>query len=124
VLSPSQQRGAITLLALLIVIFALRLWLNPRTIDDSNPAIAPEAGELADKIDPNTATASELAAIPDLGEKRAASIVEFRERFTAIHPNHRACENLDDLLQIPGIGVATVEMMEPYLAIPARAATR
>jgi competence ComEA-like helix-hairpin-helix protein len=114
-LSTSQQRGAMVLLGILVAILGVRLWLNPRTILDSGTNASPEADQLADKIDPNTATVSELAAIPDLGEKRAAAIIEFRERYLSRHPSGRAFQRLSDLEQISGIGPAIAETMEPYL---------
>jgi competence protein ComEA len=114
-LSASQQRGAIVLLGILVAILGVKLWMNPRTISDSGTNASPEADQLADKIDPNVATVSELAAIPDLGEKRAAAIIEFRERYLARHPSGRAFERLNDLEQVSGIGPAIAETMEPYL---------
>jgi competence protein ComEA len=119
--SASQRRGLSLLLGIIIVILAVRLILSPATVPDSQPAEGPRAGELADRIDPNTATEAELAAIPELGEKRAGAIVEFRERFATRHPNIRAFSTVGDLEQVSGIGAATAEMMEPYLTFPAAA---
>jgi len=118
-IADSQRRGAILLLSILILIFAIRLALNPTTIDDRKPTEAPQANQLADTLDPNTASAAELAAIPDLGEKRAAAIVEFRTQFLSRHPNRLAFQRLSDLEKISGIGPATAENMEPYLTFPA-----
>ena len=106
------------LLAVIVVALAIRLALNPLTISDPQETDGPRSGELADRIDPNTASAAELAAIPSLGEKRARAIVEFRQHFAAEHPNSAAFHAPIDLEQIPGIGAATAEMMEPYLSFP------
>jgi competence protein ComEA len=106
------------LLAILLAIFLTRLCLNTQTIPDSTTAPAPQANRLADRIDPNSATVPELSAIPDLGEKRAAAIINFRESFKSRHPDRNAFQTLTDLEQIKGVGAATAENMEPYLKFP------
>ena len=110
------------LLAILITILAIRLALNSKTIPEFKPGQTPISNQLADHIDPNTASESELAAIPDLGEKRAQAIVDFRDRFQSRHPNQLAFRRLSDLEQISGIGAATTETMEPYLEFPEKKA--
>jgi len=117
-IADSQRRGAIVLLSILILIFAIRLALNPRTIDDRRPTATPGANQLADTLDPNIASAAELAAIPDLGEKRAEAIIAFRDNFQLRHPGRPAFVRITDLEQISGIGAATAENVEPYLRFP------
>jgi DNA uptake protein ComE-like DNA-binding protein len=106
------------LLGILITILAIRLALNSKTIPEFKPGQTPAYDPLADRIDPNTASEAELAAIPELGEKRAQAIVDFREKFQARHPNQFAFHRPSDLEQISGIGAATAETMEPYLIFP------
>lgn len=122
--TPSQRRGLMALLAILIIVLAIRYWLNPATVPEHLPAQGPQADQLADRIDPNVATESELAAIPSLGEKRAAAIVEYRNRYMAEHPGRPAFSRSSDLERISGIGLATAEMMEPYLQFPESATTQ
>jgi DNA uptake protein ComE-like DNA-binding protein len=122
-LTPSQRRGLCLLLGILILILAIRLMLNRTTVPDPQPSQGPNSRELADRIDPNTASEAELAAIPMLGEKRAEAIVEYRRQFNSRHPERRAFTVLSDLEQIPGIGPATAETMEPYLVFQAAPAT-
>jgi competence ComEA-like helix-hairpin-helix protein len=114
----SQSRGVIALVSILIVILSLRLIMNPQTFDDRQTNPAPRANELADRIDPNTATAAELSAIPDLGPRRAQAIVDFRQKFIQRHPNELPFHRATDLEQIPGIGPATIENLAPYLQFP------
>jgi competence protein ComEA len=114
----SQLRGVIALLAILLAILLTRLLLNTQTIPTSTTAPAPNATHLADKIDPNTATRAELAAIPDLGERRAAAIIDFRQKFTTRHPGEKTFQKLFDIEQVPGVGPATAENMQPYLQFP------
>ena len=120
--TPSQLRGLMVLLALLITILTIRLAFNSKTIPEFKPGQTPPfdqlPDQLADHIDPNTASESEFAAIPELGEKRAQAIVEFRDKFRSRHPDRFAFQRLSDLEQISGIGAATAETMEPYLMFP------
>jgi len=64
-------------------------------------------------VDLNRATAEELEKVPGIGPSTAARIVEWREaqgRF----------ERLEDLLNIRGIGVKTLEKLRPFLTVSAK----
>ena len=122
--TPSQRRGGMVVLGILIMILALRLALNPATVAESPSAQAPASSQLADRIDPNVASEVELAAIPELGEKRAAAIVQFREQFKSHHPDQMTFQRLSDLEQVSGIGAATAETIEPYLIFRQTGAAR
>ncbi len=65
-------------------------------------AAPPSASEQREKINLNTATAAELEALPGIGESRAAAIVAYREE-------HGAFQSIEELLEVPGIGAATLE---------------
>lgn len=56
------------------------------------------------RINPNTATRTELTAIPGIGEKSAEEIMK-----------HRPYRRAEDLLRVPGIGAKTLEKMKDYL---------
>jgi DNA uptake protein ComE-like DNA-binding protein len=114
----SQRRAIIAILSILILIVAIILLRNPRQVPNVQPTDAPLANRLADRIDPNTADADVIAEIPELGEARAQEIVTYREQFAAAHPGKPAFISATDLLHIKGIGIATMEMMEPYLIFP------
>jgi competence ComEA-like helix-hairpin-helix protein len=113
-----QRRGLIALLAVITALLTLRLLMNRLTIPDPQPALAPAADQLQDRIDPNIATAAQLAAIPGVGETRAEAIVAFRESYAKEHPQHRPFNNFFDLQLVPGIGESTSESMDPYLLFP------
>jgi competence protein ComEA len=123
--TTSQRRALIAMLAVGLACVTARAVRNPvylpmaqaSTASASVPEPAPE--ELADRIDPNTADAETLAALPYLGEKRAKAIVDYREKFVAGHPGGRAYASAGDLMRIKGIGPATVERISAYLAFPA-----
>jgi len=59
------------------------------------------------RLDVNTAPAYELTALPGIGPKTAAAIVEYRDR-------HGAFERLEDLAKVRGIGSKTVERIRPH----------
>lgn len=115
------QRSAIAGIVLIIVVALLcRRMLNPITIPDPLPD-EPIRADLADHLDPNTATWQELAVIPYLGEKRAKAIVDWRDKWIAAHPGKRAFVSPTDLQHVKGIGPATASNMAPYLYFPAPA---
>jgi DNA uptake protein ComE-like DNA-binding protein len=74
--------------------------------------------ELADRLDPNTASLAELIVLPQMGEKRASEIIAFRDRYQHDHPGEIAFKRLDDLLQIKGIGQAMIQTFSPHLTFP------
>lgn len=62
------------------------------------------------KLDVNRASALELQALPGIGPARAEAIVRWREE-------HGAIRSLADLLEIRGIGPATLERLKPLVAV-------
>ena len=121
----ASQRGVlIALLGGLTVYLIIRLILNPAYVSNPQPARPPRYAELADKIDPNTADWQSLAALPALGEKRAKTIIEYRESFTKQHPDHLAFEEPEDLLLVRGIGPSMLATLRPYMLFPSDAATK
>ena len=119
-----QRRVLLALLACLLVYLIVRLILNPAYVSDPQPLKPSRYDELADKIDPNTADWQSLAALPALGEKRAKTIVEYRESFVKEHPDHLAFEEPEDLLLVRGIGNAMLATLRPYMLFPSDAATQ
>ncbi|HZL36575.1 MAG TPA: helix-hairpin-helix domain-containing protein [Tepidisphaeraceae bacterium] len=116
--TPAQRRALLALLTVLLVCLGGRYACNRTFIDDPQPDVAARAGELADKLDPNTADWQELAAIPNLGQKKAKAIVAFREQWLTQHPGNPPFHSPQDLRQVKGIGPATASNMMPYLIFP------
>ena len=61
-------------------------------------------------VDLNTATAEQLQEVPGIGEALAQRIVEFRGE-------HGPFEKVDDLLNVRGIGVTSLDRLRPFLTI-------
>lgn len=118
-----QRRGVIVFCAILIVLTAIGLLKNRSFVDDPIPNQAERYLELQDRIDPNTADAPLLAALPALGERRALDIVEFRERIQQGDPNRLVYRTLDDLMQVKGLGIAITRQLQPFLRFPESATT-
>lgn len=120
----SQRRGLIVVLLIATGWIAWRLIANPYRLPDPQPPVGDLADKLADRIDPNTADAVTLAALPQVGPKRAADIIAHREQFVARHPGKRAFEKPEDLLRIRGIGVAMQRQLSPYLIFGAESSAQ
>jgi DNA uptake protein ComE-like DNA-binding protein len=115
----APQRGVlIGLVVLLSLCVAVRYWLNPMYVSEPQPLVPAKASELADRIDPNVATADELAALPLIGERRASDIISYRQRYVVDHPGRIAFEKPEDLLAIRGIGASILAQIRPYLIFP------
>ncbi|QQR88911.1 MAG: helix-hairpin-helix domain-containing protein [Myxococcales bacterium] len=61
-------------------------------------------------LDPNAASAEQLALLPGLGPKRAQAIYTFRAQ-------HGSFASIRELDEVSGIGKKTLERLEPYLCI-------
>lgn len=86
----------------------------------ADPLIAPgpRSTELATRIDPNKADWPALAALPVLGEKMAKAIVTYREAHEAQATGQPAFAEINDLMNVKGIGKATTRALEPLLVFP------
>jgi helix-hairpin-helix protein len=112
-----QRRALLVLLSLFLVALIVQLLVNRRFVSD-HAAHGGRSDELASRLDPNTADWQALAAIPNLGEKRAKDIVSYRNRARGIKPGAVVFKSVYDLRVIRGIGPAMVEKLRPYLIFP------
>jgi DNA uptake protein ComE-like DNA-binding protein len=108
----------IALLSFIFVYLLIRLIGNPTYVSDPQPRQGARAAEVEDRIDPNTADWSTLAALPQIGERRARDIVAYRERFAAENPGKPAFTRPEDFYRVRGFGTAMVQLMAPYLIFP------
>lgn len=70
-----------------------------------------ELGGVSTPLDLNSATAAELETLPGIGPALAGRIVAYREE-------HGPFTSVEDLLQVSGIGPATLERLRPLVYVP------
>lgn len=102
---PRRLQPLVACIAALLLLPAFT-WLatSDRLVDhDAPPVVRP-----AFTTNVNTAPGIELAQLPGLGPATAARIIEHRE-------THGPFATIEALLDVPGIGPATLDQMRPYL---------
>ena len=112
-----QRRALLFLTSLLLLFLVIQLALR-RQFVPTDLTKGSRAAELASRLDPNTADWQALAAVPNLGEKRAKDIVSHRERMRNSDPSTVVFKTVYDLRLVRGIGPAMVEKLRPYLIFP------
>jgi comEA protein len=75
---------------------------------DAVPSGAPSGP--ATLVNLNTATATELDTLPDVGPATAASILQWRDQ-------HGGFTSVDELLEVDGIGEVTLGKLAPYVTV-------
>ena len=115
-----EQQALLSLSATLLVgsLLAVGDWFRPAIMEDFSViprAVTPPSPlEIAERrqgpILLNSATAAELVELPSVGPKTAQSIVAFRRE-------NGSFERLEQLLEIRGIGLRTLEKLRPLLKI-------
>ena len=97
----------------LLVALSWMLWMNrqPRTVSVAPVhSVSLEELERAATINVNEASAAELEELPGIGPVLAQAIVEYREEFGSF-------EDVEELMEVYGIGPVTLEGMRPYLRL-------
>ena len=69
--------------------------------------------QVADKIDVNSASVEKLQEVPGIGPATAERIVAWRQE-------HGPFQRLDELLNVRGIGLKSLEKLRPYLRVVPR----
>jgi competence protein ComEA len=103
--------------ALSIVVVALVFAAQPRPLAaQTKPAPAPAAGAAkpigATIVNINTASAAEFDALPGVGAKTAALIVEYRQK-------NGPFKKVEELMNIRGIGEKNFLKLKPQLTVGA-----
>src|SRR6185437_13087683 len=86
--TKGHRRALVGLLLILLVVLVIRYAVNRAFISDPQPETPARAADLADRLDPNTCTWEELAAIPNFGEKKARAVLAYRERWLRKNPKN------------------------------------
>ena len=89
--------------------------VSSRSPDDSQNRPAEQetdtaAEDTAPVVHLNTATEAELETLPGIGPAKARAILEYRE-------THGKFTSYEALLEVDGIGPATLEALMPYLTL-------
>ncbi|MGO3017915.1 MAG: helix-hairpin-helix domain-containing protein [Anaerococcus sp.] len=79
---------------------------DPEKIIDQNPVVDSTTDE---KVNINTASKEELMKLPNIGDKRADSIIEYRQ--------NNKFENIEDIKNVSGIGNNYFEQMKELIKI-------
>lgn len=116
--TPRQRITLSIVVLILIGGLAIKLFLNRGHVADPQPVIGERYHDLASRIDPNTADWAGLAALPNIGEKRAKDIVAYREEFWKKRPGEPAFMKVEDLMEVKGIGKVIAEGLREWLVFP------
>lgn len=110
--NPNEQKVLLFLLFFLVLGSILKLQgYNPKT-GESAAAESLQVALKVDtplKIDIRTANEKELQTLAGIGLKRAQSIIEYR--------NAKAFQNVNEIMQISGIGIKTYQKLLPNLVV-------
>jgi competence protein ComEA len=77
------------------------------------PALAGGEPGVSGTVNVNTATAEQLQLLPGIGDARARAVIEARKR-------RGGFERVEDLLEVKGIGEASLEQLRPYVTVKGR----
>ena len=100
--------GIFTLLLSLVFAFSLAPAIAATKVDKEPAAVEETKKEVNAKININTADVAELTGIPGIGPKTAEAIVAYRK-------DNGQFKNLDDLVEVKGIGPKKLETTRPFL---------
>ncbi len=118
-LTSTQRKSLSLLLILLAIVIAYQLFSKRAHVPEVQLDFPARAGEVADRIDINTADWATLAVLPSIGEKKARDIIAAREQLRTNHPAEAPFQSISDLdRHVKGIGPATIARIKPYLLFP------
>lgn len=83
----------------------------------ASPALADGPPQLSGVVNVNTATVEELQLLPGIGAARAAAVVETRKA-------RGGFKRLEDLLEVKGIGEASLDRLRPHVTLQGRTTAR
>ena len=92
-------------------------WFVPVVLEDPVQVETARLAEVEQRIDPNTASGSELSRLPGVGETLARRIVDYRNQRRA-GGTDVVFQRAEDLDAVRGIGPATIEKLRSHLRFP------
>ena len=81
------------------------------------PALADGEPRLTGTVNVNTASVEELQLLPGIGESRAEALVAERKR-------RGGFKQVQDLLEVKGIGESSLERLKPHVAVSGKTTAR
>lgn len=84
--------------------------VSPLVVADSVEDKAKMAQMKMQKININTATLQELTALPGVGSKKAAAIIEYREKFGKF-------SSFEQIAEVKGVGKKMLEKMKDQVTL-------
>ena len=114
-----QKRGMFFLLLICLSLFLFQTWQNTRAVQPPfekmplllQPLTLQEKILLNIPLSMNQLTVEEWSALPHISSKVAQRIVEYRRQ-------HGRFENMEELLNVSGVGIKTLEFVKPFLKNP------
>ena len=102
------------MLRLCLSIFALAACLSVQALaQGAAPSSDPKAVKPSTIVNLNTATVAELEALPGIGAKVAARIIEYRT-------NKGPFRKIEDLMNVQGVGEKSFLKLRPQLTVGAK----
>jgi competence protein ComEA len=81
------------------------------------PGFGAESPALSGTVNVNTASVEQLQLLPGIGESRARAVVEARKQ-------RGGFKAVEDLLEVKGIGEASLERLKPYVTLEGKTTAR
>jgi len=102
-----DKRSFKMMLVVMLTLLALPLWLPAEGATSGSAKGNVDPGE---KVNINTASTSELVALPGIGPKIAEKIIAYRQE-------HGKFQKLEDLMAVKGIGEKKFAQLKPYITV-------
>lgn len=113
---PGPFAGASRLAVPLLAACCVAVWFDrSRVVIPDSATAGRSAAVIETRINPNTATATELATLPRIGPALAERIVARRNELAASSPGGVVFRSIADLDPVKGIGPATLRAIESRL---------
>jgi competence ComEA-like helix-hairpin-helix protein len=93
----------------------LRSELPPTPVFRQEDVGVAETVELESRINPNSASRASLMRLPQIGPRRAAAIIAYRESISRSDSSRAAFCGCDDLRKVKGIGPKMIEKLCEWL---------
>lgn len=96
----------------LLFIVSLFMLSIPQQVLAADKNVEPSLAlmNMSEKVNINTATSEQFAAIKGIGKKKAQAIVDYRQEIGDFI-------SLEQLLNVKGIGKGTLKKIEPFLTL-------